>query len=210
MLSLFAAAPASVPLIAVSPPSWAIQLALEVTGTAYDLHALDFAKGEHKAADFLALNPAGTVPALVHRTAMDDLVLSETGAALEYVDVLTPGELLPAEPQARGRALERFHRALSLKARGMAVLAAAMRDQPIPADATAALANTISNLEVTEALGLAEVLTFAYLTPLARLGQSMPADLETWLDRIRAHPAAQATWPATLDIPPERAPLRGP
>jgi glutathione S-transferase len=40
---------------------------LEEAGAPYRKHVLDLEKGEHKRPDFLAINPMGKVPALVHR-----------------------------------------------------------------------------------------------------------------------------------------------
>jgi glutathione S-transferase len=61
---------------------------------------LDFSKKEHKAAEYLAVNPMGKVPAIVHR----GVVVTETAAIIAYLaDTFPQAGLAPApgEP-ARG------------------------------------------------------------------------------------------------------------
>ncbi|MEQ8348422.1 MAG: glutathione S-transferase family protein [Sneathiellaceae bacterium] len=54
---------------------------------------LDFGKGEHKAPGFLAINPMGKVPAIVHR----GTVVTETAAILTYLaDAFPAAGLAPA------------------------------------------------------------------------------------------------------------------
>ncbi len=50
--------------ISGSPPSWRVMLALAAKGIAFTSRRLDSAKGEHKSAAYLALNPRGQVPLL--------------------------------------------------------------------------------------------------------------------------------------------------
>ncbi|MBB3819996.1 glutathione S-transferase [Xanthomonas arboricola] len=53
---------------------------------AHVLHPLDFERGEHKQADYLALNPAGVVPTLV----LDGQVLTEAAAIVLHLADLYP------------------------------------------------------------------------------------------------------------------------
>ena len=63
----------------------------------HELHALDFDKREHKADDYLALNPAGVVPTLV----MDGRVLTEAAAiAMHLADLHPAAGLAPAPGSA--------------------------------------------------------------------------------------------------------------
>ena len=48
---------------------------LEEVGAPYRIVPIDFEKNEHKSADFLALNPMGKLPTIVHR----GMVVTETG-----------------------------------------------------------------------------------------------------------------------------------
>src|SRR5262245_26891946 len=58
-----------------------VHWALEEVGATYRPHFLDLFAGEHKRADYLAINPMGKVPAIVHRGAM----ISEVGAIIVYL-----------------------------------------------------------------------------------------------------------------------------
>ncbi|MCB1050389.1 MAG: glutathione S-transferase family protein [Acidobacteria bacterium] len=73
--------------------SLAPHLVLEELGLAYEWVALDSSRGDHKQADYLALNPLGRVPTLVD----GDLVLTESAAiCLHACDRYGNGRLLPA------------------------------------------------------------------------------------------------------------------
>jgi glutathione S-transferase len=59
-------------------------------GVEADLQVVDFAKGEHKQADHMALQPFGKLPALVD----DGFVLFESRAIAKYLDNKLPGPKL--------------------------------------------------------------------------------------------------------------------
>lgn len=124
-LELYIAAPDSVRLIDVSPPSWVVEMVLLHKGLRYERHALAFDRGEHKRPEVLALNPRGTIPILVD----DGHPVSETFAILEYLELTRPTPpLLPVhEPPALAVALTRLHQTGELKAAGMALFAYLMR-----------------------------------------------------------------------------------
>ena len=73
---------------------------LEEVGAPYRVVLVDFEKREHKAPDFLALNPMGKLPTLVHR----DTVVTESGAIVAYLaDAFPAAGLAPAlDDPARG------------------------------------------------------------------------------------------------------------
>ncbi len=86
-----------------SSASYRVRIALNLKGLAYEKRNYALRAGEQRAPDYLALNPAGFVPALE----IDGTVLSQSVAIIDYLDALVPEpRLIPAEPLARARALE--------------------------------------------------------------------------------------------------------
>jgi glutathione S-transferase len=79
---------------------------LEEVGAPYDMRVLSFEKGEHKTPQYLAINPMGKVPAIVHR----GVVVTETAAICVYLaDEFSAAGLAPkiGDPQ-RGTYLRWF------------------------------------------------------------------------------------------------------
>jgi maleylacetoacetate isomerase/maleylpyruvate isomerase len=82
-----------------SSAAFRVRIALNLKGLAYESLAKKFAGDEHRAADYLALNPQGLIPALEDQ----GLVIGQSLAIIEYLDETHPEPpLLPAD--ARGRA----------------------------------------------------------------------------------------------------------
>lgn len=80
--------------------SRASHIALEESGLAFEARLVDFAQGDQRRPEFLAINPKGRVPALV----TDQGVLTESPAILAYIAALAPqGLLAPVEPFALAR-----------------------------------------------------------------------------------------------------------
>ena len=87
-----------------SGASYRVRIALALKGIGYDLAAHDLRTGEQKAADYLALNPQGMVPALQ----TGDRVLIQSPAILEWLEETHPSPpLLPsgADDRAAVRAM---------------------------------------------------------------------------------------------------------
>lgn len=84
-----------------SSAAFRVRIALNLKGLEYEPIPKVFAKNEHRAAAYLALNPQGLIPAL----GVDDgAVISQSLAIIEYLDDLQPApRLLPAEPLARAQ-----------------------------------------------------------------------------------------------------------
>jgi glutathione S-transferase len=70
--------------------------ALEELGLEYEHIPLNPHAGETRTPDYLALNPSGKVPTLVH----DGFVLTESMAINLYLASTIPNSLLPRDPQA--------------------------------------------------------------------------------------------------------------
>nr|WP_295238958.1 maleylacetoacetate isomerase [uncultured Brevundimonas sp.] len=69
-----------------SGASYRVRIALNLKGITYDNAVHDLRKGEQKAADYVALNPQGMVPALQD----GDLVLTQSPAILEWLEETHP------------------------------------------------------------------------------------------------------------------------
>lgn len=65
-----------------SPFAWRVLLTLELKRLPYESKLLEFSKGQHKAAEYLELNPRGRVPTLKD----GDFVLYESLAIMVYLD----------------------------------------------------------------------------------------------------------------------------
>jgi glutathione S-transferase len=66
---------------------------LEEVGAPYRIELLDFEKREHKTAQYLAVNPMGKIPSIVHR----GVVITEVAAILAYLaDAFPAANLAPA------------------------------------------------------------------------------------------------------------------
>jgi glutathione S-transferase len=76
------------------------RIALEEKGVDYELEEVDIFADAGPPADYLALNPFGAIPCLLH----GDLVLYETSAITRYIDEITPTvSLQPSTPIERAR-----------------------------------------------------------------------------------------------------------
>ncbi|MFN6982042.1 MAG: maleylacetoacetate isomerase [Brevundimonas sp.] len=69
-----------------SGASYRVRIALNLKGVAYETAAHDLRKGEQKAADYLALNSQGMVPALQD----GDQVVTQSPAILEWLEEVYP------------------------------------------------------------------------------------------------------------------------
>ncbi|HEY5808550.1 MAG TPA: maleylacetoacetate isomerase [Povalibacter sp.] len=83
-----------------SSAAFRARIALNLKGLQFDSIPKAFAKNEHRAPDYLALNPQGLIPALED----DGVVLSQSLAIIEYLDERFPAPpFLPADPLGRAR-----------------------------------------------------------------------------------------------------------
>ena len=81
-----------------SPNVRRVRFTAAVLGIELEEKKLDFATGEHKNPEYLALNPNGAVPTLVD----GEFVLTESRAIMQYLAAKKPDSgLLPRDEQAR-------------------------------------------------------------------------------------------------------------
>jgi glutathione S-transferase len=83
-----------------SPFAWRVLLALEIKKIPYTSRLIEFSKQQHKAPEFLALNPRGKVPVIKD----GDFTLAESLAILAYLDRKVPEPpLFGRTPEETGR-----------------------------------------------------------------------------------------------------------
>lgn len=85
-----------------SSAAYRVRIALNLKGLSYEAIPVHLTRngGEHRAEDYLAINPAALVPALVD----GDTVLSQSMAIIEYLDESHPqASLLPGSASDRAR-----------------------------------------------------------------------------------------------------------
>lgn len=83
---------------ASTPNGWKVSCALEEMGLPYEVHEIDLRANAQKAPEYLAINPNGRIPTLVH----DGFAIFESGAILLYLAELT-GQLMPSDREGRSR-----------------------------------------------------------------------------------------------------------
>jgi maleylacetoacetate isomerase len=83
-----------------SSAAFRVRIALNAKGLKFDSIPKAFAKNEHRAAEYLRINPQGLLPALD----IDGAVLSQSLAIIEYLDETHAAPpLLPTDPIARAQ-----------------------------------------------------------------------------------------------------------
>lgn len=87
----------------LSSASYRVRIVLAVKGLGYEKRNYVLRAGEQWSPDYLAVNPAGLVPALE----TGGLVLGQSLAIIEYLDAIHPEpRMIPADPLLRARAME--------------------------------------------------------------------------------------------------------
>jgi glutathione S-transferase len=83
--------------------SLASHILLEESNLPYETRFIDLSAGQQRSADYLAINPKGRIPALVH----GDIVLTESPAILYYISGLAPeAGLMPTALLDKARVFE--------------------------------------------------------------------------------------------------------
>ena len=176
-----------------------VELLLSLLKVPTELVFVDLAKGAHKQAEFLAINPFGQVPAI------DDngTVLSDSNAILVYLAKKydSTGRWLPAEPVAAAK----VQRWLSVAAGQIASGPATARLITVfgaPYDAESTIARSHALLKVVEAElssspflagitpTLADVAGYTYIAhaPEGNVSLADYPQVRAWLARIEALP----------------------
>ncbi len=209
-LALYVPEPASVKLIECSPPSWAIELALEEKGLPFERHVLSFDKGEHRTSEMLVRNPRGTVPVLTD----GEVVLFETIAILQYIERTYPEPaLMPRAGTEAATGLNRLHEAGNLKNAGMQLFAYLMQNDPEERDPIridAMMSSLHRELEhweryygagtwaAGEMVSLSDMLLFVYVATAVHLGFKLQArypKIAAAYSRLRERPSVITSWP---------------
>lgn len=175
-----------------------VELFLSLLGLPFESIDVDLAQKQHKAPDFLAMNPLGQIPVLRD----GELTLADSNAILVYLEARhAPGQWLPRDPVGAAR----VQRWLSLAAGPLAFGPAAARVVQLfklPTDPKEAIARAEALLGLMEAelnstpflvgerATLADLAHYAYVARapegLVSL-QPYPA-IRAWLARIEALP----------------------
>ena len=89
---------------AATPNGQKVSIALEEMQLPYELHAIDFSKGQQKQADYVKFSPNGKIPAIIDRD-NDDFAVFESGAILIYLAEKT-GKFMPTDTKGRSIVLQ--------------------------------------------------------------------------------------------------------
>jgi glutathione S-transferase len=200
-----------------SPWAWRVHLALEEKGVPYEATLLSFSAGDLQKPEYLARNPHGKVPVLRD----GDLDVYESQAILEYIEEKFPDPpLLPAGAEARAKVrMEELECTTYMNEafRGLAQIAFfTPEDKRDPktmserrADVRAELARLEARMQARggdygnflmgQQLTRADTTWLPFVEIAGRAGVAIEAAsmlrLAAWLDRMRARPSYDRTYP---------------
>ena len=181
-------------------------IVLEESGLPYTLHWMDLSTGVQKKPEFLAINPAGQIPALLDHQGPDGkpLALSQSVAILIYI-AEKGGVLLPASGVERAHVLQRTLYAATDVGTAMTGLMITTRFAPEPMPTAAGLfesrfANHLATLDgmfaaaqfLAGAYSIADIALFGTLKRQEAVVEASPhANLKRWMADVAARPAVQ-------------------
>lgn len=182
-------------------------IALEESGLAYEPRKVTLARGEHRIAEYLQLNPTGRVPTLVDSDGPggERFVLTQSNAIMLYVAEKS-GTLLPSNGVERTRALEWLFFFVT------DVIAPSLQAFVLSRDSTAAHAGAIHRLNeraisiyehvdrrlvdrpflAGSSFTLADIAAYTITTAFeSELRLDRFPHVRPWLERVSARPAVQ-------------------
>ena len=166
-----------------------VRFVMHAKGLAFDEHKLNLLEGDQLKPDYLAINPNGVVPSLVH----DGVAVIDSAVIIEYLDELHP-DVAPMRPR---------------KLTDLAAMRTMMRFiDEVPAAAVRVPTFNIAFLPRFQAMTPAEFQAFAESKPLRRefmlaMGQSgfPQKDMDEALDRLRRTVLRMDDWLAASGGP---------
>ncbi|MBN9003060.1 MAG: glutathione S-transferase N-terminal domain-containing protein [Rhizobiales bacterium] len=198
----------------ITPNGLKISIALEEFGLPYKAHAIDITKGEQFAPDYIKINPASKIPAIVdHDTG---ITLTESGAILIYLAEKT-GQFLPADVRGRFDALQWLFWQMG----GLGPMAGQNHHfrnyapEKIPyaidryVNETNRLYGVLNKRLADRAFiagdySIADMASYPWVVPYANQGQNIDdfPHLKRWLETIAARPATQRAYAKAKEINP--------
>lgn len=193
-----------------------VPIALEEMGLDYQLVSVDLRKGEQKSEAFKAMNPNAKVPVLIDRSVAGNsgVVLSESAAILVYLAEKT-GQLLPKDPQIRGKVFEQlFFHASGVSPAFLQAFLAAIKATPEPEAKARALSEVERVLGVLEQVlmgqrfvagdeySIADIAHFGWLWRHQSVGASLEKfpSVARWHAEILARPAVTVAIAKTVAL----------
>ncbi len=187
-----------------SPNGFKASIALEELGLPYRLHHVRIDAGEHRRAEFLALNPHGRIPVLVDEDT--GVTLFESAAILLYLAEKT-GQLLPQDLPGRWEAIKwlQFHASSVGPIIGQRVHFEVFAEQPVPVaierfrrltdDAFAVLDQRLAGQPwlAGSSYSIADIAQFgwSHIARIIDFDFSRHRHLSAWHERVAARPAVQ-------------------
>ncbi|MBO6846779.1 MAG: glutathione S-transferase N-terminal domain-containing protein [Maricaulis sp.] len=197
---------------------WKPVIFLEEAGLDYELTAIDFARKEQKAPDYLKINPNGRIPALIDRS-NDDFAIFESGAILWYL-AEKYGQFLSQDPKERSETLQwlMFQMAGVGPMMGQAmffqrIAAPNGHDEPYSiqryVDESRRLLDVLDkrldgrDFLVGDSYSIADIATYPWARawPWAKLDITGLDHLKAWLKRIDDRPAVQKALTIPKPVP---------
>ena len=197
----------------IGPNPQVVRTFMAERGVTLDLEEIDIMTGENRQADYLKVNPAGQLPALL----LDDgSLLTEITVICEYLDETQPGpSIMGATPEARAQ-LRSWTRWADLNVRepltngfryseGLPMFESRMRCIPEASDGLkACVQDKLTWLDgqlgdrpflAGPEFSLADILLSTFLTFGEQVGQPLNRELKTvsaWYDRCVSRESAKA------------------